>query len=411
MANVMPDQAVIVLGVDTPIGLALLRDLGRHGYRTIGLGRTRHAIGGVSRYCDTFFVREQDEAGLVAQITALASDPGAGFLIAISEADLLMINRHRRSLERVLVPLTPAQEQLANVIDKVRCQEFAHAAGIRTAAILQPASMPELQAGLEDLAFPVILKWSDPNAVAADLARAGLPLHKIEYAQDRDTLLQRMSPYTVIGRFPMVQAYCPGTGLGQMFLARDGEVLLEFQHERLHEWPPEGGFSTLCRSVPLDRHASLRARSRALLKALNWTGVAMIEYRYDAETGDYCFMEINGRFWGSLPLAISAGVPFAAALVAVCGQNLPAPEYRTPYPRITSCFLIPEVRRLARILFQRSRIADPCFQVSRMAALGSFLGHVLNPFTRYFVFSVSDPRPFLRDMANVLRKLFSVPPR
>ena len=36
----------------------------------------------------------------------------------------------------------------------------------------------------------------------------------------------------------------------------------------------------------------------------------MVEYRHDPSTGRCCLMEINGRFWGSLQLAIDAGVDF-----------------------------------------------------------------------------------------------------
>jgi hypothetical protein len=39
-----------------------------------------------------------------------------------------------------------------------------------------------------------------------------------------------------------------------------------------------------------------------------WDGPAMIELRDDG--GEPCLMEVNGRFWGSLQLAISAGVDF-----------------------------------------------------------------------------------------------------
>src|SRR3546814_5071829 len=69
-----------------------------------------------------------------------------------------------------------------------------------------------------------------------------------------------LSKYASLGIFPLIQEYCPGTGLGQMFLTLNGDVLVEFQHERSLEWPPEGGSSAICRSVPLERHAQLRAR-------------------------------------------------------------------------------------------------------------------------------------------------------
>jgi predicted ATP-grasp superfamily ATP-dependent carboligase len=52
-----------------------------------------------------------------------------------------------------------------------------------------------------------------------------------------------------------------------------------------------------------------------LLDALDWRGVAMIECKREAVTGRQVVMEINGRFWGSLQLAIDAGVDFPALLV------------------------------------------------------------------------------------------------
>jgi protein-tyrosine-phosphatase len=41
----------------------------------------------------------------------------------------------------------------------------------------------------------------------------------------------------------------------------------------------------------------------------------MVEFRVDEATGRHWFLEINGRFWGSLPLALFAGADFPAALV------------------------------------------------------------------------------------------------
>ena len=55
------------------------------------------------------------------------------------------------------------------------------------------------------------------------------------------------------------------SGLGQFFLINNGLVIQRFQHLRVHEWPPEGGFSTLCRAVPLNEHAQLMNKSEQLL--------------------------------------------------------------------------------------------------------------------------------------------------
>jgi hypothetical protein len=231
----------------------------------------------------------------------------------------------------------------------------------------------------------------------------GLTAHKCQYAHTANDLIEKLRPYAAIHEFPLVQEYCPGQGIGQMFLVRDGEITLQFQHQRIHEWPPEGGVSTLCKSLPKNAHQACLERSAALLQALRWNGVAMVEYRYDCDTDTYYFMEINGRFWGSLPLAIAAGVPFAAALVN--GENGSISKMEQPeYPALYCRFTIPEVRRLARLLFQPAAIQDPFYRYSRLPELKEFLLYFFRPGMRYYLFSVSDPGPFFADMKNVLFK-------
>lgn len=100
--------------------------------------------------------------------------------------------------------------------------------------------------------------------------------------------------------------YAPsGVGGGQEFLSREGRILTVFQHERVHE-PPGGGGSSYRRSVPLD--GEMLRQSHSLLEQLRWTGVAMVEYKKDPVSGDFALMEINGRFWGSLSLAVAANL-------------------------------------------------------------------------------------------------------
>src|SRR5205814_8588436 len=53
----------------------------------------------------------------------------------------------------------------------------------------------------------------------------------------------------------------------------------------------------------------------------------MIECKREAETGRQVVMEANGRFWGSLQLAIDAGVDFPALLVR-CAAGERVPEIR-----------------------------------------------------------------------------------
>jgi predicted ATP-grasp superfamily ATP-dependent carboligase len=396
---------VILLGLDTPIGLAVIRDLGRHGYKVVGLGRSATALASTSRYCEHYLVRAAGEDQLIEQLIVLAGEYSASCLLAISESDLMMLNRHRVELESALTILVPSGDRLQIVLDKSSCQNVAESVGIPIPPSYQISDVSELDRVASEIGFPVVLKWADPNLIAPALSRAGIPLIKAEYALDHEQLQVCMDRYASVGRFPLIQQYCSGHGVGQMFLARDGEVLIEFQHERLHEWPPEGGTSALCRSVPLTEYVETREKSKALLRALNWTGVAMVEYRYDPATGGWAFMEINGRFWGSLPLATAASVPFASGLVAAIGQNRAVPEFLRPYPELKCCYWIPFTKALIRVLFNRSAIRDPLFRVDRWRIVRDYVSSYVNPRSKFFVFDMSDPRPFVTDMLNIARKL------
>jgi len=105
----------------------------------------------------------------------------------------------------------------------------------------------------------------------------------------------------------LTQENFDGVGAGVEILAKNGEILVAFQHLRVHE-PLLGGGSSYRKSVSLT--PELIDATRKLIEALNYTGVGMVEYKLNPETDSWVFLEINGRFWGSLPLAVSAGINF-----------------------------------------------------------------------------------------------------
>src|SRR6185503_6339152 len=86
----------------------------------------------------------------------------------------------------------------------------------------------------------------------------------------------------------------------------DGQVLSAFQHARIHETTEWG--SSYRRSVAIS--PELLEASQRLMQAIRYTGVAMAEFIVNPKSGQWVFLEINGRFWGSLPLAVAAGADF-----------------------------------------------------------------------------------------------------
>jgi predicted ATP-grasp superfamily ATP-dependent carboligase len=147
------------------------------------------------------------------------------------------------------------------------------------------------------------------------------------YAKDADAFLEAWREMSGRARTMLVQEFVIGSGAGYFALARDGEPIVEFAHRRIRDVRPTGSGSAVRESIPLDR--VMRDASRRLLAALEWHGVAMVEFRVRPD-GTPVFLEINGRFWNSLPLAIAAGVDFPRYLVELgtSGDVSAQPPYR-----------------------------------------------------------------------------------
>lgn len=131
----------------------------------------------------------------------------------------------------------------------------------------------------------------------------------------------------------------------------------------------------------------------------------MVEYRYDPVADQAVLMEINGRFWGSFPLSVHCGAGFA--LYAYFTQGL-GKDMEAPAPRedLRLRMVLVEIKRLFRILFQAHKIQDKTFARKPFAEIARFVLDFLNPKSRYCLFSLDDPGPFVADAQNILSTLF-----
>ncbi len=388
-------QRVAVLGCDSPIGLTIIRELGLHGIEVLALGRSARAIGRFSRYAADFATYTQPLDECLPELLAARQ---VSAIMGISEGDLLQLAQLKGRLGGVQV-ICPEATALAMVFDKQRTLDIAEGLGISVPRSWHPRLGEDFAALAAGLAFPVAIKWPDPPAIAARLAAAGLALEKVEYADNADQLLAILQRYAALGEWPLVQSWCPGYGLGQMLQMHRGSARLRFQHRRLREWPPSGGVSTLCEAIPPDQHQAQMALSERLLQQIGWEGPAMVEYRHDPASGRYWLMEINGRFWGSIPLAHHAGAHFAWDYL--CSQTgIEAPPAPPPKSQCRARYVIPDAKHLLAVLRdgQRSR-------AKRLRIALGFLADFADPRVRYFVWSIRDPRPFVADMGAIVRKL------
>lgn len=320
-------RTVLVTDGEQRAALAVVRSLGRAGHEVVVVSSRPRSIAGGSRFARREFLVPDPASDAAAYVEALSAavrcSGGVDVLLPISEASLLAVLPARERFAGVSIPF-PSAEVFRRVCDKAAVLREAAAVGIATPRQVEVANRHQA-AGLDELRYPVAVKAS------RSLVSAGEGLRKtgVEYApgpRSLGSLLERLPAEA----FPvLVQERVSGPGIGIFLLRRDGESLAVFAHRRIREKPPTGGVSVYRESVPAD--PGLVRRSEALLDRFGWNGVAMVEYKLDAATGTPYLMEINGRFWGSLQLAVDAGVDFPSLLVAA-DAGAPVPpvvEYRT----------------------------------------------------------------------------------
>ncbi|HEU4564085.1 MAG TPA: ATP-grasp domain-containing protein, partial [Gemmatimonadaceae bacterium] len=336
-------------------------------------------------------------ARFVSDVATLARERAVDVILPVTEAALLALLPERARLVPACIPFADA-EAMRRISDKALLMEAAPAAGIAVPAQHVLASPDDARAAdLEALRYPVVVKPAR-SVGERDGARVKLGVEHAASAERLRALLSGIDP----AAYPLlVQQRIVGPGVGIFLLLWEGELLATFAHRRIREKPPSGGVSVYRESIPAD--PALVARSRALLERFAWRGVAMVEYKLDAATGTPYLMEVNGRFWGSLQLAIDAGVNFPLLLLAAAAGERPAPvhDYRVP---VRSRWEWGDVDHLiARLRRSSAELALPPGAPGRWRAALDVLTP-WRPGDRLEVLRLGDPAPFFRETLDWLHR-------
>lgn len=285
--------------------VAGIRQLGRAGIDVIAAGPSTRAAGLWSRFTR---VREHgldvlaDPAGFRAAVVRLAGLHGPLVLYPCQEASLDASLDAADECDDIVLPW-PGREPLAALRDKRALPAAAAAAGLATPAVHYEG--PSAQAATAAIPFPALAKPVHPSE---EFPR---PL-RLESASDvanlpsADVIVQDLveGPLTAV-----VVLVAPG-----------GDLVASLQQEALRTWPAGAGPSALAVTVAPDH--DLIERSRGLLAGCGYWGLAELQYLRGPDGPS--LIDVNTRFYGSLPLALRAGVNFPALWHAIAGGRRPA---------------------------------------------------------------------------------------
>jgi predicted ATP-grasp superfamily ATP-dependent carboligase len=357
--------------------------------------------GFLSRYAAERVVYPPPKTDGQATVTALAraaSERRIDLVVPVGEGTVAVFAGARERFGDGTVLALPDPDALATARDKLATVELATRLGVPTPRTILVRTTAEAVRAAADLRWPVVLK---PQASRKVLERGEMDAFGVEYAADRAALAAHMT--ALEGRCAvLLQEYRRGEGHGVGLLMDRGQPLLAFQHRRLREVPFTGGPSSLRDGVPLD--PVLFDHSARLLEALEWTGPAMVEFKVGPEGPS--LMEINGRLWGSLALAVKSGVDFPGRMVELFlsppAEPSPAPDFGYSVG-VRSRDLNLELSWIASVLARRS--AYPFFEAPRRREAAAAALRLFDPRDGFDILDARDPMPGLGELVGIAAKV------
>jgi predicted ATP-grasp superfamily ATP-dependent carboligase len=379
--------------------LAAVRALGRAGVAVYVGEATPMSLAGRSRFCAGHVTYPSPVTAPSEFRSFVAEHAVAGryeMLLPMRDITVQLVADIRDQLPAGMAVPMPRAEQIHASQDKLALLSLAEEVGLQTPQTYLRMAGESLELFAGRLRYPVIVKprFSKQRRHGRWWSGTAQP------AQDREQFIRAYNACERVVPDPIVQERISGSGTGVFLLVWGGKLMAAFCHRRLREKPPSGGISVLCESVAPQQE--LIERSFRLLQKLGWQGVAMVEFKVDARDQQPKIMEVNARFWGSLQLAIDAGVNFPLLLYKVAtGQHVdPLSDYRVG---MRSRWLLGDLDHLIiRLAARRGSIENG---PSKLRACANFLGWHRN--TRQEMFRLDDPNPAWYELKRYLAEITS----
>ncbi len=379
---------VIVTDGDERAALAVTRSLGRQGIPVYVGAEQAASLAGASKYCRRSFVYPSPWASpqeFTDSVMEHAHHFGVSSILPVTDLAVELLGKQPNA------DVIPPMDQYHALSDKYRLTRWAQEAGIPIPAT-QYVPNGDISRALDAIdEWPVVVKPGRSLYERQGVwKKAG-----VRYAHSAEELRRLYDEVEELQHPSLIQSRVIGRGEGIFGLFVQGKARALFAHRRLREKPPSGGVSVLRESIPVSRHMADYAGKIA--ESVGWHGIMMIEFKVDARSDTPYLMEVNGRFWGSLQLAIDAGVDFPWLLyrLAVRGE---APELQEYQAGITSRWWLGDLDHLLLRLRNTDRALDlPPGSPSKGETLRRFLGKGGRT-VKNEVMRVSDVRPGFQEL-------------
>jgi predicted ATP-grasp superfamily ATP-dependent carboligase len=285
--------------------VATCRGLAAAGFRVAAATHTRLAPALWSRACSERLLIPDplaDEDGFIAALRAHLASGAYAVLIPASDQALELVSARRAELEAHTRIGLPAHAVVQRALNKRQLGEHAQAVGLSPPETVLCESSEEALHAAAQLSYPVLVK---PERVV-ERAPAAARRHASKLVRSRGELAAMMDgrPGPVL-----VQRYVAGTLMAYAGVRAGGRVVARVASRYSRTWRPDAGHASFSESFapPPD----LATRTDALLDRLEWHGMFQLQLLARVD-GSFSALDFNPRPYGSMALALKAGVNIPA---------------------------------------------------------------------------------------------------
>ncbi|MFC3476449.1 carboxylate--amine ligase [Halobacterium litoreum] len=307
------DRRVLVLDGDSQASLSVVSSLGSRGVAVTVGNDAPNSVGSHSRYVDSEFVYPDpavEPAAFADELRAFLDDTDHFAVLPTRDDTTTVVSRHKRRLAATdTVVAVEDWPRFRRATDKERTFELAGDLDVPTPDTRAPESLADAASMAGDLPYPVVVKSRSKHVADSD---GRLYTHEVGDSDYARTPLELVSTYRRLlaadagtrSEPPIVQEYVEGQTTTTVGVADAGEFLAHFQELRLRTTPASGGSSTLITGF---KDETMREYAGEVVAALDWTGPIQVEFMWTPDD-EFYLVEVNGRYWGSTPLAVASGV-------------------------------------------------------------------------------------------------------
>ncbi len=314
-----------------------------------------------SRYPKECLVLPSEEADYLNELKNLCCKYDRPVIFPVGVFTLNVISKHKKELDAVADFAVADTDILDALNDKKQSKEIA-----KKAFICVPKKCDS---------FPMVVKPFCGEKFGLKASE------RYRIVKNESELNDALSFFSDYDNSPIIEEYIDGYGVGvSVVIGNDGVERSAFCHRRLSEYPACGGPSS-CLVTFNDEEIMQKAIN--MLKLSGFVGIAMVEFK--VSNGNYFFLEVNPRIWGSFGATFKADSDFVKAyLSAARGTKYPfAPRYK-----IKKIKFVPNIFASV-ISYAKSNQTKKAFHT---------LIDALNPFVPNAIFSIFDPIPSIMDI-------------